>query len=90
MIDLSAIKWYADKATRSYIEEHSDILQNPDSMTTEQLAIAITYCNDIDNPYMEELTKKTGCFEKFHAAEDAETRMNILRKALKAFNVVLI
>ena len=89
MLDLEQINWRQDSVTRSYIVAHEAELIDPSSMSPELLALTTTYCQNLTNPYAEELAKRAGLLEKYLLTSDEE-RADIVRRAAKGFNIVLI
>ncbi len=89
MLDLTQVNWRQDGITRRYIAMHETELIEPTSMTPDLLAGATTYCQSVTNPYAEELARRAGLLEKYRATSDVE-RADIVRRAAKSFNIVLI
>ena len=89
MLDLEQINWRQDSVTRRYIAAYETELTDPSSMSPDLLALATTYCQNLINPYAEELAKRAGLLEKYLRASD-EKRADIVRRAAKGFNIVLI
>lgn len=89
MLDLEQINWWPDGITRRYIAAHEAELTDPSSMSPDLLALTTTYCQNLVNPYAEELAKRAGLLEKYLHASDEE-RADIVRRATKGFNIVLI
>ena len=89
MLDLKQINWWQDSVTRSYIAAHEAELIDPSSMSPELLALTTTYCQNLTNPYAEELAKRAGLLEKYLHTSDEE-RTDIIQRAAKGFNIVLI
>lgn len=88
-IDLEQVNWRQDWITRRYIAEHETELTDLSTMSPYSLAGATTYCQDIDNPYAEELTKRAGLLEKYLRTSGVE-RADVVRRAAKSFNIKLI
>ena len=89
MLDLEQINWWQDDVTRRYIAAHESELTDPSSMTPNLLALTTTYCQNLTNPYAEELAKRAGLLEKYLRTFDEE-RADVVRRAAKGFNIVLI
>lgn len=89
MIDLDQIGWRQDFVTSRYVAENADELADPASMAPDSLAGATTYCKDIGNPYAMELAKRAGLLERYLQASGVE-RADIVRRAARAFNIMLI
>ena len=89
MLDLEQINWWQDSVTRRYIAAHEDELTDPSSISPDLLALTTTYCQNLTNPYAEELAKRAGLLEKYLRISDEE-RADIIRRAAKGFNIVLI
>lgn len=89
MLDLKQINWWQDSITRRYIASHEAELIDPSSMSPDLLALTTTYCQNLTNPYAEELTKRAGLLEKYLRTSDGE-RADIVRRAAKAFCIELI
>lgn len=87
---LLSVDWKRDGATEHYKRENAAELLFPARMTEDSLAVACTYCNSVDNPYAEELVRRTGNLDAFRAAAEAEDRMKILQKSAKSFGIILI
>lgn len=87
---LSSVDWKRDGATENYKRENAAELQFPARMTEDSLAVACTYCNSIDNPYAEELVRRTGNLDAFRTATDVKDRMAILQKSAKSFGITFI
>lgn len=82
--------WKNDRITRRFVTENARELENPSEMNPARLAETTTYCSTNDNPYAEELMKRTGNIEAFRASDDHAERGKILRNAAKAFGITLI
>lgn len=89
MLDLKKVNWRQDGFTRDYIEKHKAELTYPSSMSPDLLAETTTYCQDLTNPYAEELARRAGLLKKYLQTSDVE-RANIVRRAAKGFNITLI
>ena len=89
MLDLEQINWWKDSVTHRYIAAHEAELTDPPSMSPDLLALTTTYCQTLTNPYAEELAKRAGLLEKYLRTSDEE-RADIVRRAAKRFNIVLI
>lgn len=89
MLDLEQINWRQDSITCRYIAAHKAELADPSSMSPDLLALTTTYCQNLTNPYAEELAKRAGLLEKYLRTSDEE-RADIVRRAAKGFNIVLI
>ena len=89
MLDLEQIHWRRDSITRRYLAAHEAELTDPSSMSSDLLALTTTYCQNLTNPYAEELAKRAGLLEKYLYTADEE-RADIVRQAAKGFNIVLI
>ena len=89
MLDLKQVNWWQDSVTRRYIAAHEDELTDPSSMSPDLLALTTTYCQNLTNPYAEELAERAGLLEKY-LRTFAEERAGIVRRAAKGFNIVLI
>ena len=89
MLDLKQINWWQDSVTRRYIAVHEAELTDPPSMSPELLALTTTYCQNLINPYAEELAKRAGVLEKYLRTSDEECA-DIVRRAAKGFNIMLI
>ena len=88
-IDLEQVNWRQDDITYRYVSEHETELTEPSAMSPYSLASATTYCQDIDNPYAEELAKRAGLWEKYLSTSGVE-RADVVRRAAKGFNIELI
>ena len=75
--------------TRHYVAEHEAELADPSSMSLDSLAGATIYCQDLTNPYAEELAKRAGLLERYLRTSDVE-RADVVRQAAKGFNILLI
>ena len=89
MLDLKKINWWQDSVTRSYVAAHEAELTDPSSMSPDLLALTTTYCQNLTNPYAEELARRAGLLEKYLRTSDEE-RADVVRRAAKRFNIVLI
>lgn len=89
MLDLKRVNWRQDGFTRDYIEKHKAELTDPSSMSPDFLALTTTYCEDLTNPYAEELARRAGVLRKYLSTSDV-ARADVVRRAAKAFNIVLI
>ena len=89
MLDLEQIDWWQDSFTRNFIAAHEAELTDPSSMSPDLLALTSTYCQNLTNPYAEELAKRAGLLEKYLRTSDEE-RTDVVRRAAKGFNIVLI
>lgn len=89
MLDLEQVNWRQDGITSRYVAEHETELVDPASMSPDSLAGATTYCQDLTNPYAEELAKRAGLLEKYLRTSDVE-RADVVRQAAKRFNITLI
>ena len=89
MLDLEQINWWQDSVTRRYIAAHEAELTDPSSMSPDLLALTTTYCQNLTNPYAEELAKRAELLEEYLRTSDEE-RADIVRWAAKGFNIVLI
>ena len=89
MLDLEQVNWRQDSVTRRYIASHKVELADPSSMSPDSLALTTTYCQNLTNPYAEELSKRAGLLGKYLRTID-EDRADIVRRAAKGFNIVLI
>ena len=89
MLDLEQINWRQDSVTRRYIAVHEAKLTDPSFMSPDLLALTTTYCRNFTNPYAEELAKRAGLLAKYLRTSD-EKRADIVRRAAKGFNIVLI
>lgn len=89
MINLERVNWREDSVTRSFIAEHEAELADPSSMTPDLLAGATTYCQDIANPYAEELARRVGMLEKYLHTSGAECA-KVVQRAAKSFNILLV
>lgn len=89
MLDLKKVNWRQDGFTRDYIEKHRAELTDPSSMSPDLLALTTTYCEDLTNPYAEELARRAGVLRKYLSTSDV-ARADVVRRAAKAFNIVLI
>lgn len=88
-MDLTQVNWRQDGITRRYVADHETELATPSSMNPDQLAGATTYCQEITNPYAEELVKRAGLLEKYLRTSGIE-RADVVRQAAKGFNILLI
>lgn len=88
-MDLTQVNWRQDGITRRYVAEHAAELTTPSSMSPDQLAGATTYCQEITNPYAEELARRAGLGEKYLHTSGIE-RADVVRQAAKGFNILLI
>ena len=89
MLDLEQINWWQDSFTRNFIAVHEAELTDPSSMSPDLLELTSTYCQNLTNPYAEELAKRAGLLEKYLRTSDEE-RADVVRRAAKGFNIVLI
>lgn len=89
MINLEQVNWRKGAVTRRFIAKHEAELADPSSMTPDLLAGATTYCQDITNPYAEELTKRAGMLERYRHTS-GEGRYEVVCRAAKGFNILLI
>ena len=89
MLDLEQINWWQDSVTFRYVAVHEAELTDPSSMSPDLLALTTTYCQNITNPYAEELAQRAGFLEKYLCTSDEE-RADIVRRAAKGFNIILI
>lgn len=89
MLNLEQVNWWQDSVTRRYIAAHETELAAPSSMSPDLLALTTTYCQNLTNPYTEELTKRAGLLEKYLSTSEGE-RADVVRQAAMAFNIVLI
>ena len=89
MLDLEQINWWQDSVTRKFIAVHKAELTDPSSMSSDLLALTTTYCQNLTNPYAEELARRAGLLEKYLRTSDEE-RADVVRRAAKGFNIVLI
>ena len=89
MLNLQDINWRQDSVTRRYIKEHKIELTTPNSMSPEQLAGATTFCQDVFNPYAEELTRRAGLLEQYLYTPGI-SRIDVVREAARRFNIQLI
>ena len=89
MADLSLVDWKKDFITKRYITENENLLRAPSRMTPHQLAVACTYCETINNPFAEQLTKRAGNIEAFRNALDIKEKRKALDRACAAFGIKL-
>ena len=89
MLDLEQINWWPDSITQRYIAAHEAELTDPSSMSPDLLALTTTYCQNLTNPYAEELAKRARLLEKYLHTSDEE-RADVVRRAAKGFNIELI
>ena len=89
MLDLKQINWWQDSVTLRYVAVHEVELTDSSSMSSDLLALTTTYCQNLTNPYTEELAKRAGLLEKYLRTSDEE-RADVVRRAAKGFNIVLI
>lgn len=89
MLDLLQVNWRRDSITRRYVTDHETVLSAPESMSPAMLAEAATYCRVVTNPYVEELVKRAGLWEKYLSASEID-RANIIQRAAKSFNILLV
>ena len=89
MLDLEQVNWRQDSVTCRYIAAHEAELTDPSSMSPDLLALTTTYCQNLTNPYAEELVQRAGLLEKYLCTSD-EKRADIVRRAAKGFNIILI
>ena len=89
MLDLEHTNWRQDSVTRRYIAAHETELTDPSSMSSDSLALTTTYCQNLTNPYAEELARRAGLLEKYLRTADEECA-DIVRRAAKGFNIELI
>lgn len=89
MIDLTTVCWKKDRITERFVREHEAQLRRPSKMKPIELANACTYCDTIDNPYAEAITKRAGNVEAFRNATNARDKRKALDNAAKAFGMRL-
>ena len=89
MLDIEQVNWRQDSVTRRYIASHKAELTDPSSMSPDSLALTTTYCQNLTNPYAEELAKRAGLLKKYLCTSGVE-RADIVRRAAKGFNIELI
>lgn len=89
MLNPQKINWREDAVTRRFVAKHGTELADPASMTPKLLAETITYCQEIANPYAEELARRAGLLGKYLYAS-GEERAEIVRRAAKSFNILLV
>ena len=89
MLDLEQVNWRQDSVTRCYIAAHEAELADPSSMSPDLLALTTTHCQNLTNPYAEELARRAGLLKKYLNTSDVE-RADVVRRAAKGFNIELI
>lgn len=90
MVDLNSVCWKKDRITERFVREHEALLRRPSKMNPRELAGACTYCETIENPYAEALTKRAGNAEAFRNATNTKDKRKALDNAAKAFGIRLI
>lgn len=91
MLDLSFVNWRHDRITERYIEENRDLLADPGKMTPAELGCAVTYCRsiDCDNPYADEIMRRSGHLKAFREAYDDRERRKIFDKACRYHGMIV-
>lgn len=89
MIDLTTVCWKKDRITEHYVRDHEAQLRRPSRMKPRELADACTYCETIDNPYAEALTKRARNADAFRNATNTRDKRKALDNAAKAFGIRL-
>ena len=79
-----------DSITRRYAIQHIDMLVHPSWMLPRYLCDACTYCETIDNPFAEELTKRAGNVERFRNAKTPKEKRSALENAAKSFGYRIV
>ena len=75
--------WKNDFVTRIFKREEGARLNAPSRMNIKELANACTYCISWENPYSEELMKRSGHLSMFNDSHSEKDKRAILNKSYK-------
>lgn len=90
MLNLEKVHWRRDRITRAFVADHFDELCHPETMTPSELGNAVTYCEDFDNPFAEEIMRRSGHLEKFKMALQIKEKRQIFDKACRYHGMIIM
>lgn len=82
--ELSSVCWKNDTITANFVHDNAEDLLDPAKMSPDKLAEVITYCETIENPYVDELIRRAGC-----KPTPEESKGALIRRAAKAFGIMI-
>ena len=73
--------WRKTAITEKYVRQNRELLEHPETMSEEQLAEAVTFCQTVDNPFAEEFCRRAGLIDEWSSVTGWRRRKKTFEKA---------